>query len=176
MLVYCRPAVEKFIFNKIYGVLYDMYNNKFAEDNNKFMAKIEQIKLLGPEKIMEFLEVRSKFKGISMDRKYIPYKSTIDCINKIELEINPKDKFDSLMKASLEMRNFVLEITNGKGILNALDDELPLFIYCTTQVAIKNIFAELRMIEDYLQYSTSIDKESKVLITLQVSYYRYLIY
>jgi len=87
----------------------------------------------------------------------------------VELEINPKDKFDSLMKASLEMRNFVLEITNGKGLLNALDDELPLFIYSITQVTVKNLIAELMMIEDYLTFSNCLDKESKVLITIQVT-------
>ena len=57
MLTYCRPAVEKFIFNKIYGVLYDMYNQKFIDDNHKFLEKIEKIRKLGIEKIMEFLEV-----------------------------------------------------------------------------------------------------------------------
>lgn len=72
------------------------------------------------------------------------------------------------MKSSLEMRNFVLEITNGKGILNALDDELPIFIYVVTQVSVKNLFAELKMIEDYLTYSSNLDKESKCLITVQV--------
>lgn len=57
MLVYCRPAVEKFLFNKIYGELYDMYNYKFAEENIKFLQKIDRIKNLGIDKIMEFLEV-----------------------------------------------------------------------------------------------------------------------
>ena len=59
------------------------------------------------------------------------------------------------------MRNFVLEISNGKGVLTALDDELPLFIYATTQVSMKNIFAELKMIEDYITYSNSIEYKVK---------------
>ena len=46
----------------------------------------------------------------------LPYKTTIDCINKIEFEQTPKDKFDTLMKASLELRNGILDITKGKVI------------------------------------------------------------
>jgi hypothetical protein len=49
-----------------------------------------------------------------------------------------------------------------------MDDELPLFIYLTTQVNIKNFPVQLHMIEDYLLFSKSIDKESKVLTNLFV--------
>ena len=44
----------------------------------------------------------------------IPYKSPIDCLNKIELELTPEDKFDCLVKTSLELRNCVLDYTHGK--------------------------------------------------------------
>lgn len=49
-----------------------------------------------------------------------------------------------------------------------MDDELPLFIYLTTQINVKNIIAELSMIQDYLEFSKNIDKESKVLTNLRV--------
>lgn len=52
-----------------------------------------------------------------------------------------------------------------------MDEELPLFMYLTSQINIKNIVAELRLIEDYLKYGRSIDKESKVLTNLLVKYY-----
>jgi hypothetical protein len=50
-----------------------------------------------------------------------------------------------------------------------MDDELPLFIYLTTQINVRNIVLELNMIEDYLQFCKSIDKESKVLTNLRSS-------
>ena len=49
-----------------------------------------------------------------------------------------------------------------------MDDELPLFLYISTQINIKSFIVELHMIEDYLQFSKSIDKESKVLTNLFV--------
>ena len=47
-----------------------------------------------------------------------------------------------------------------------MDDELPIFIYIVTQVNLKNLSAELHIIEDYLNYSQCPDKESKVLTNL----------
>jgi hypothetical protein len=50
-----------------------------------------------------------------------------------------------------------------------MDDQLPLFIYVTTQINIKNIVAELNLIEDYLKYCKSVDRESMVLTNLLVN-------
>lgn len=50
-----------------------------------------------------------------------------------------------------------------------MDDELPLFIYIISQVNLKNIIVELTLIEDYLNFSPSLDKESKVLTNLRVN-------
>jgi len=96
-------------------LLYDIYNTKFQEENKIFITKQNKIKVtLSVSEIMEFLEIKPKFRGINLENKMLPYKSSIDCINKIEFEQTPKDKFDTLMKASLELRNGILDITNGK--------------------------------------------------------------
>lgn len=100
---------------------------------------------------------------------FSPYRTAIENINKIEYEMIPRDKFDVLMKANLELKTCILDLTNGTLELNSMDDELPLFIYIVTQVSLKNIFAEYCIIEDYLKYSRNcIDKESKVLTNLKV--------
>jgi hypothetical protein len=119
LLNYCRPAVEKFIFNKIYNILYDSYCLKYEEENKIFLKNQNLIKSQkSPIEIMKLIEVRKQF--IDENSKILPYKSTIDCINKIEFEVSPKDKFETLMKASLELRNSVLDITRGKVIISHL--------------------------------------------------------
>jgi cell fate (sporulation/competence/biofilm development) regulator YmcA (YheA/YmcA/DUF963 family) len=170
MLHYCRPAVEKFIFNKLYFVLYDIYSQKYEEQNKIFLNAQNKIReKLSIEKIMESLEIKNKFRGLeNSDNIFIPYKTTIDCINKAEYEQTPKDKFDTLMKASLELRNCILHFTKGKSELNSMDDELPLFMYLGTQINMRNVVVEINMIKDYLQFSKSCDKESKVLTNLEV--------
>ena len=84
-------------------------------------------------------------------------------MNKIEYEQNPNMKFNTLIEAGLELRNTVLGNNNGKSDLNSMDDELPIFIYCSTQINTKNAPAEYHMIEDYIKYSNINLDESKVL-------------
>ena len=93
----------------------------------------------------------------------LPFKSTIDNMNKIEFEQNPNVKFNTLIEAGLELRNTILGNNNNKNDLNSMDDELPIFIYCSTQIITKNAPAEYHMIEDYIKYSNMNINESKVL-------------
>lgn len=98
-----------------------------------------------------------------------PYKTSIEGIIKIELESNPREKFETLMNANLEMKTSVLDITGGKCELTSMDDELPICIYIATQINMRNVVAEVAIIEDYFVFSKDcIDKESKVLTNLKV--------
>lgn len=121
MLPYVRPAVENIIFKKLSDTLIDLYTEKFKEENNKFKASQLNIKQqMTKEEIMEYLEINKKFRvnikeNIFRDCKgRLPFKATIDYFNKIEFEHTPKDKFETLMRANLELRNEVLDVTNGK--------------------------------------------------------------
>ena len=86
-------------------------------------------------------------------------------MNKIEYEQNPNIKFNTLIEAGLELRNSILGNGNNftKKDLISMDDELPIFIYCSTQINTKNAPAEYHMIEDYIKYSSMNINESKVL-------------
>ncbi len=58
ILPYCRPSVEKFIFNKLYFILYEIYNIKYHDENNKFSTKqVSLMKNYTIDQIMEYLEV-----------------------------------------------------------------------------------------------------------------------
>lgn len=56
---FSKPAVEKFIFNKIYPVIYELYNKKYEKENRLFKKKQQNIlSKMNYKSIMEFLEVR----------------------------------------------------------------------------------------------------------------------
>ena len=171
-----KVAIEKFLFNKIYYSLYELYNKKYWQENEKFLAKKKKInKKYKVKEIMEYLEIRPKFRCLEEYEAFnesqlcLPFKSTIDYINKIEYEQNPKSKFDTLIEAGLELRNTILGCHGGKNELNSMDDELPIFIYCTTQINIKNAPAEYHMIEDYLKFASAELDESKVVTNVMSS-------
>ena len=50
-----------------------------------------------------------------------------------------------------------------------MDDELPIFIYCSTQTNIKNAPAEYHMVEDYLHFASAELDESKVVTNVMSS-------
>ena len=164
-----KVAIEKFLFNKIYTQLYDLYNKKYEKENEKFLEKKKKInEKYTIQKIMEYLEIKPKFRCLEEYENFkesslcLPFKSTIDYMNKIEYEQNPKSKFDTLIEAGLELRNTILGCYGGKNELNSMDDELPIFIYCTTQINIKNAIAEYHIVEDYLRFASAELDESKV--------------
>ena len=176
LLSYINPAIEKFLFNKLYFQLYELYSKKYEQENEEYLNKKKLInENCSIEDIMNFLEIKEKFrllddyKRSDFSENFKPYKSTIDHINKIEYEQNPKVKFDTILSAGLDMRNTILGGNFGKVELNSMDDELPIFIYICTQINLKNAPAEFSMIEDYLKFSSSDEGESKVLTNIQSS-------
>jgi len=176
LLSYINPAIEKFLFNKLYFQLYELYSKKYEQENEEYLNKKKLInENCSIEDIMNFLEIKEKFrllddyKRSDFSENFKPYKSTIDHMNKIEYEQNPKVKFDTILSAGLDMRNTILGGNFGKVELNSMDDELPIFIYICTQINLKNAPAEFSMIEDYLKFSSSDEGESKVLTNIQSS-------
>jgi len=149
MLPYVRPAVENIIFKKLSDVLFDLYSEKFAEENAKFKSsQINIRKQISNDQIMEYLEINNKFrvkehlpiKGIGESLEKVCFKTTIDYFNKIEFEHTPKDKFETLMRANLELRNEVLDITRGKVCLAIYIFYLYLFKYMIISIHINLFF------------------------------------
>lgn len=164
---YVRQASEQFIFNKIYFLLFEIYKTKNNEDNMQFLAKKKEIQSkLTIDDIFKHLEIKKKFRG---DDK-IPFKVSIDLINKIEFEQSPKKKFENIIQANLEMRNCILGFSQGKNELDSMDDELPLTMYLATQINVSNFPAELNLIDDYLKCTIRDDLiQNKMLTNLQSS-------
>ena len=165
-----KTAIDNYIFNKLYYQLYELYNRKYKKENEDFLNKKKIINdNYDIEEIMEFLGIKPQFRCLEAFKNSgnsplcLPFKSTIDSMNKIEYEQNPNMKFNTLIGAGLELRNNVLGCNNGKNDINSMDDELPIFIYCSTQISTKNAPAEYHMIEDYIKYSNINLDESKVL-------------
>ena len=69
----------------------------------------------------------------------------------IPLEKSLKKKFEILPQSSLEIRTYVIEYTNGKYELDSMDDELPIIINISTQIKVPNLFAELKIVDEYIK-------------------------
>ena len=147
-ITYFSLASEQYLFNKIYYIIYNIYDKKYEKENKEFLLKQKDInQKLNINELFKKIEVKKKYRG----NDKIPFKSVIDIINKVPLEQSIKKKFEILTYGSLEIRTYILEYTNGKYELDSMDDELPIIIYITTQIKVDNIFAELNIVEEYIK-------------------------
>ena len=146
--IYFSLASEQFLFGKIYYMIYDIYDKKYKKQNNDFLLVQKEInEKLSIKEIIKKIGIKEKF----ISREEIPYKSVIDILSMVSLERSLRKKFEILTDASLEIRTCVLEYSNGKYELDCMDDELTIIIYIATQIKVKNIFAELNIVDDYFR-------------------------
>ena len=146
--IYFSLASEQFLFGKIYYMIYDIYDKKYKKQNNDFLLVQKEInEKLSIKEIIKKIGIKEKF----ISKEEIPYKSVIDILSMVSLERSLRKKFEILTDASLEIRTCVLEYSNGKYELDSMDDELPIIIYIATQIKVRNIFAELNIVDDYFR-------------------------
>jgi hypothetical protein len=62
LMTYCRPAVEKYIFSKLYDKLFAMYAIKNEDEDRLFIERSLVIKRMKPNDIMTYLGISEKFK------------------------------------------------------------------------------------------------------------------
>lgn len=164
-------ASENFILNKIYPILYNIYDMKYKKDNDIYLQKKKEINSkMSIDEIFAKMEIKQKLRG--NDKQ--PFKYVIDIINKITFEKSLKRKFETITQASLELRNCVLDYTNCKFELESMDDELPITIYITTQINVDNLFAELFMIDDYIKFSLRDTTKQNKMVTNLLSSLMYI--
>ena len=164
-------ASEQFIFNKIYHLLYNIYDKKYGKVNNEYLLIKKDInENMSPSNIITNVGVKNEYKG----NEPIPYKNVIENVNKIPYEKSLKNKFQILTQSSLEIRSCILEYTSGKGELASMDDELPIIVYIVTQIKIDNLFAELYMVDDYIKCSMKDDLIQNKMVTNLLSSMIYL--
>ena len=103
-ITYFSLASEQFLFNKIYYIIYDIYDKKYQKQNQDFLLKQKDINSkLNLQEILHKIGVKKKF----LSEEKIPYKSVIDIVNMVPLEKSLKKKFEILTKGSLEIRTYI---------------------------------------------------------------------
>ena len=61
MLFYCRSTVEKYIFQRLFDVLIDLYTHRSESEDSLFTERSLKIKRMRPSKVMRYLGIDNKF-------------------------------------------------------------------------------------------------------------------
>ena len=77
----CRPAVERYLFSKLYDRLFAMYIERNEEDDSLFVERSAVLKRMRPEDIMKALDIKEKF----IITEGLRFTSTRGSLNQFEL-------------------------------------------------------------------------------------------
>lgn len=175
LMQYCRPSVEKYLFQKLNPIIFGMYLHKSSEDDKACVQKMTELKKYKGRNLMKQLEFKERYIIVSEeDEKHgkIGYDSSINTVNKIEKTIYPHEKLQYIMQVYAETRTSVIDFTKGKHELVAMDDQMPVFIYIMAMCNLSHPIAEMNFLFDYLRYQEkAYDTEQLLVTNLQVFFF-----
>ena len=166
MLQSSRPAVEKFIFNKLYTHIFEMYKVKYSDLNEKLHNKRKALQDTSDAQLMAQLGIRGKFQLESSEN---PYKRAIDTLGKLSDFNSPSEKFNCILSAIATMKTLVLDYWKGKVELESMDDELPLLIFVVARNEDQYFASEISLLLDYSKTSVSLESEYRLLTNFHAS-------
>ncbi|CAG9316917.1 unnamed protein product [Blepharisma stoltei] len=164
MMHFCRPAVEKYMYGKLFPHLFDIYKAKTSLIEQKFIEKRTQILEFNDEEILEKLQINEKYRLTGVTQ---PYAEAIEALRKLEQTCIPVEKLNCLLSMVAAMKTCVLDYSKGKDELNSMDDELPVLMYIAIKSQTQFISAELALISDYV--GTKFENEKRIIVNLEVA-------
>lgn len=147
IMLYCRRAVEKYIFAKVYPTLRHMYKLKFQEVNRIFREKKTDLQ---NEKIYEILRISEEY------RMY--YTQALAQLNKLGGLSNPTEKLNCLTEMMANAKSEVFETSNGEAEI-PINVESFIVAYLLLHSEIEDPMSEIMLLrnwEDKLEGTASI--------------------
>lgn len=140
VMPYCKMSIEKYIFGKVFDLLFSLYNYKYKEMNECFEEKrsiiqqkysiIQLLNMLESKEKYHLILNKSTFEE-DLRKNLIkkPYTEAIKEINKCHLSSSPREKLKCIMMVHAMMKSEVIDFHKGEEELVCIDDELPVAIY-----------------------------------------------
>lgn len=183
LIPYCRVSVERFLFEKLYQVLYHSYIPQFNSTDSAFFLQRESLlstKTL-PE-ILRLLDVSRKFWLLPSDYltekdelkrpltdSEMPYSQAIEEISKIDSTFSLRDKFTLMVSANTLMKTAVIEFYQGREELISMDDELPVVLWVLLKSRCEKPLTQICMVEDFICLQEEFDFEKKFIMNFKMA-------
>jgi hypothetical protein len=166
MMHFCRPAVEKYIFGKLYSHLFQIYIAKYSVITSEFQSNRSALRSQSRAELMASLCIQPKFQLESLET---PYKESLSILNKLEEFGTPVEKLNCLLTTVATMKTEVVDYWKGKEELQAMDDELPIVIYLVVSSEISNLPAQIYMLQDYVGTESRFENELRLVTNFEAA-------
>lgn len=162
MMQFCRPAVEKYMYGKLFSHLLDIYKAKTQALENKYLEKKLILFEMSHQEIMDKLQIAERYR---LDGVEDPYFEAIENLKKVGSTCVPIEKLNCLLSVVAAMKTSVLDFSKGKDELNSMDDELPVLMYIAIKSQTEHICAELALLNDYI--GSKYENEKRIIVNLE---------
>ena len=142
VMVFCRPAVEKYIYSKIYPVLFAIYKEKLQKSDEKIQEIRTSCKTLTSSELFDKLDVDSEFRSDEI------FLDSIETLDRVEDLKSPLEKINSYTSLIGTIKASIFDISKSTYFDDIL--QLKLISYLIIKSQLPSPSAELELIKDYL--------------------------
>ncbi|XP_055005608.1 alsin-like isoform X2 [Boleophthalmus pectinirostris] len=165
---------------RLYPPLFTLYGLQEEQDEAKYWERILRLNKSPDQALLSFLGVNEKFwpvwmsilgekKQIVSSSKDACYVSAVETLQQISTTFTPSDKLTVIQKTFEELTQEVKPLVE-ENFLWCMDDLFPLFLYVVIRARIRNLGAEVSLIEDLMDPNLEHGEMGLMFTTLKACY------
>ncbi|KAM7407669.1 hypothetical protein PAMA_003415 [Pampus argenteus] len=180
LVVSCSSLLLPLLLPRLYPPLFTLYCLQEEPEEAQYWERILRLNKQPDQSLLSFLGVQEKFwpvwmsilgekKQIVSSSKDACFVSAVETLQQISTTFTPSDKLLVIQKTFEEMTQEVKPMLEG-GFMWCMDDLLPLFLYVVLRARIRNLGAEVSLIEDLMDPNVQHGEMGLMFTTLKACY------
>lgn len=182
VVVSCSSLLLPLLLPRLYPPLFTLYCLQEEPDEAKYWERILRLNKSPDQALLSFLGVHQKFwpvwmsilgekKQIVSSSKDACYVSAVETLQQISTTFTPSDKLTVIQKTFEELTGEVKPLVE-ENFLWSMDDLFPLFLYVVLRARIRNLGAEVSLIDDLMDPSLEHGEMGLMFTTLKACYFQ----
>nr|XP_046260313.1 alsin-like isoform X3 [Scatophagus argus] len=176
----CTSLLLPLLLPRLYPPLFTLYSLQEEQMDGQYWEHILRLNKQPDQSLLRFLGVQEKFwpvwRSILGEKKQILsssedacFVSAVETLQQISTTFTPADKLLVLQKTFEELNQEVKPMLDD-NFLWCMDDLLPLFLYVVLRARIRNLGAEVSMMEDLMDPNVQHGELGMMFTTLKACY------
>ncbi|XP_055360815.1 alsin-like isoform X2 [Betta splendens] len=180
VVVSCPSLLLPLLLPQLYPPLFTLYCLQGEQEEAQYWERVLRLNKQPDQSLLSFLAVQEKFwpvwmsilgekKQIVSSSKDACFTSAVETLQQISTTFTPSDKLLVIQKTFEELTQEVKPMQDGV-FLWCMDDLLPLFLYVVLRARIRNLGAEVSLIEDLMDPNLQFGELGLMFTTLKACY------
>ncbi|XP_040913014.1 alsin-like isoform X2 [Toxotes jaculatrix] len=180
VVVSCSSLLLPLLLPRLYPPLFTLYCLQEEQEEAQYWERILRLNRQPDQSLLSFLGVQEKFwpvwmsilgekKQIVSSSKDACFVSAVETLQQISTTFTPSDKLLVIQKTFEELTQEVKPMLDS-DFQWCMDDLLPLFLYVVLRARIKNLGAEVSLIEDLMDPNVQHGEMGLMFTTLKACY------